>query len=169
MIFPTCSVSPMIAMQRYSWSRISALFQKILEICQFLILSLGLHHSTILWIFFSAYQRRMLITNIWVLICATLAYKSTEKMEACCLHKFQEHCSSWVGTIVSEHYQKAPRKQYKTNLIHAVKNVWGKKKSFYINTVKTLSCLSAWNAQESWWGRTAMETFFPAFWQRQQR
>lgn len=107
----------------------------------------------------------MLITSTWVLICATLAYKSTEKMEACCLHKFQEHCSSWVGTVVSEHYQKAHRKQYKDNLIHVVKNVWAKKKkkSFYINTVKTLSYLCAWNAQEIWWGRTAMETFFPVF------
>lgn len=61
--------------------------------------------------FFDFLQRSMLMTSTYVLICVTVAYKKTEKTEASCLHEFQECYSSWLGTVLLEHDQAAPRIQ----------------------------------------------------------
>lgn len=70
-------------------------------------------------------QRRMLMTIMGVLICATIAYKTTEQRYKSGLHKFQQGYSGWSGTVILEHDQEASRTQQKKALMQAM-NAWGK-------------------------------------------
>jgi len=64
----------------------------------------------------------MLMISTCVLVCVAAAYKNTEEIEACRLHKFQEFYSSWLGTVILEHTKKPPEYSKKNNLVHAMKN-----------------------------------------------